>query len=693
MATLNEGVIQEYYWQSVAGNGSINMAVLQVGNSVIFLQVGSNAALSAGAFGQQLDLDSFAVSGAPSTASVACQFASGYGYLFIAHPFCDPIYVVFNPVTQVFTFNSIVIQQRDISGLTETPVNPVGYRPPTLNDQHHYNLINQGWFCQATQWNDGAGDFETLGLVDGYITLFYTQLGEVGGGSVYPSNSDVWYLFKAANGGFSPYTTLSTIGSYNSIAPKGYFILNSFYQDRNAAFNAAAANVGSSISINSIPVVSSGYQRPSAIAFFAGRVFYAGVQAQGYSNQIYYSQIIQDPTFLPLCYQANDPTASDTGVADLVDSDGGVLVLPEIGQVYRLFSIAYSLIIFASNGVWALAGSTGSGFKATDFSVSKISSVGMISNQGFVDMDGIPIWWNLDGIFTLEGNNPTSPNGQTGTTVVNMTDPVIKTFIDTIPAQSKAFTKGSYNRGLYTIYWLYSTNAPTDIDSQYHYTNCLCHNTNTKAWYDWTLPNGTSTGWNITDLWVSGIITVQGQGTSYMLTNTGTVEQSIVTDNSDATVQTSLPVVTQQQSVTKFLIQYEDSNGNFNLTFAESNDITYFDFISMAFESFFTTGYNIDGQAVAKFQAPYVIVYANDELANGFVVNVRWDFANDLIITTNKIGSFRTIQSEGGSHDWASYRCKLRGVGRAMQLSINSVQGLPFEIAGWGIEISTNSGA
>lgn len=692
VATLDGGVITEFYWSSVAGSGELNFVAQQIGNRILFYRVGTEDALSQGFFDQTLNLDGLRIPGSPSTRTIGCQFASGYGYLFIAHPYCNPIYVTYNVAANLFIFQNINIEIRDFTGTIESPVNPVGLRPVTLSESHHYNLINQGWFCQATQWSDGTGDFETLGLVDGYINLFYSQLGQVGGGSVYPSNSDVWYLYKAANGGFSPYTTLSTIGSYNSIAPKGYFIMDAFNQDRNALFNAAAQGVNSDIRITTLPVINAGYQRPSAIAFYSGRVFYAGVQAQGFSNQIYYSQIVQDPSYLSKCYQQNDPTASDTGVADLVDSDGGVLIFPEIGQVYRLFPIAYSLIVFASNGVWAISGSTGSGFKATDFSISKISSVGMFSGQAFIDLDGSPVWWNLDGIYTLAGNNPLSPNAGAGTSSINITDPVIKTFIDLIPAGAKKFSKGSYNRGLYTIYWLYSRDEPITIDDRYHYTNVLCFNTNTRAFYDWELPHGDSEASGFTDMWVSGIVTVQGAGTSFELVDVTDNLFVTVTDQEGNNVQVLAQITTEHQSVTKFLIQYVDADGITQITYAEVNSPLYKDFIDLDYSSYFTSGYALDGQGIAKFQSPYIIIYANDEETNGFNLSSIWDFATDLTVYTNKTGTQQTFLSEGGSHAWNSYRRKMRGVGRAMQVKVSSVSGLPFEIAGWAIEVSTNSG-
>lgn len=691
VATLDGGVITEYYWPSVAGDGSLNFVAQQIGNRVLFYRVGSTEALSQGFFAQSLNLDGFRIPGSPSTRTLECQFASGYGYLFIAHPYCNPIYVTFNVAAQLFIFKNINIQIRDFTGVVENPVVPINSRSPTLNEDHHYNLINQGWFCQATEFNNGV-DFEFLGLVDGYINLFFTQMGQVGGGSVYPSNSDVWYLYKAANGGFSPFTTLSTIGAYNSVAPKGYFIMDAFNQDRNALFNAAAQGVNAPQRISTIPIVNAGYQRPGAIAFYAGRVFYAGTQAQGFSNQIYYSQIIQDPSYLGKCYQSNDPTASDTGVADLVDSDGGVLQFPEIGQVYRLFPIAYSLIVFASNGVWAISGSTGSGFKATDFSISKVSSVGMFSKQAFIDLDGSPVWWNLDGIYTLAGNNPLSPNAGAGTSSINISDPVVKTFVDLIPAGAKKFSKGSYNRGLYTIYWLYSKNDPVTINDRYHYTNALLLNTNTKAFYDWELPHGISVASEFTDMWISGIVTVQGAGTSFTLENVTDNLFVDVVDQNGVVVQVLAQVTSEHQSVTKFLVQYVDADGVTQITYAEVNSPLYKDFIDLDYTSFFTSGYAIDGQGIAKFQSPFIIIYANDEETNGFTLSSIWDFATDFAVYTNKTGTQQTFLSEGGSHAWNSYKRKMRGVGRALQVKITSVSGLPFEIAGWAIEVSTNSG-
>ena len=73
-----------------------------------------------------------------------------------------------------------------------------------------------------------------------------------------------------------------------------------------------------------VPEQSSGRAGPSTSAFFSGRVWYAGTNANGYESKIYFSQIIENKHQLGNCYQAADPTSQTSNA--LVADDGGHLL-------------------------------------------------------------------------------------------------------------------------------------------------------------------------------------------------------------------------------------------------------------------------------------------------------------------------------------------------------------------------------
>jgi len=61
--------------------------------------------------------------------------------------------------------------------------------------------------------------------------------------------------------------------------------------------------------ITGLTVVTTGTARPTTCAFFSGRVFYGGIQSQGYNARIYFSQILSNISQAGKCYQSNDPSS------------------------------------------------------------------------------------------------------------------------------------------------------------------------------------------------------------------------------------------------------------------------------------------------------------------------------------------------------------------------------------------------
>src|SRR5690606_10231014 len=114
----------------------------------------------------------------------------------------------------------------------------------------------------------------------------------------YPANSQQWWQAKDGSDNFSA-AIMRRFAGGNTLAPRGHFILKAFRKDRSAVSGVA-----------NIPVESvSG--RPSAVGFFAGRVFYGGVSGSDINGHIFYSQIIEDASKIGRCYQVNDPTSED----------------------------------------------------------------------------------------------------------------------------------------------------------------------------------------------------------------------------------------------------------------------------------------------------------------------------------------------------------------------------------------------
>lgn len=138
------GILKEFIWQSVALTGGFTFLVLQVGWNIHFFELSLNSALSAGVQPESIDLRDYRAPGANVNRHTPASFTAGAGYLFIAHPSCEPLIVRYNDVENVFEVAMITVQIRDHEGVEDGLA--VNENPSTASTQHLYNLKNQGWY-------------------------------------------------------------------------------------------------------------------------------------------------------------------------------------------------------------------------------------------------------------------------------------------------------------------------------------------------------------------------------------------------------------------------------------------------------------------------------------------------------------------------------------------------------------------
>lgn len=732
--------VSSFIWNNVGGDGSTKIFVTQVGKNIGFY-VMTNATiaspLSTTLLSSSIDISAFVPVGSGNTVdSTACQYSAGNGYLFIFHPFTDPIYCTYS--AGVVTANSITLQQRDFVGTPEPGVADTVRPPiPSITNQHIYNLQNQGW-TSAPAWAAATTDtlalsangsilqvpvgvfsvthvsstitgvsvgqgvtlsynvFASNGVLLGTLTaqgvvnvysgttltlsitsstnmpwtIAWPTAGVLSSSTVtpsngvgqlntwvvgppslgnYPSNSDVWWQFKNSSGVFSPSTTLNNISLGSGPAPKGFFILNSFNQQRSA--------ISAVSGISDITT----FKRPKTGTWFAGRVFYAGVDdgtviaatSNSWSENIYFSQIVAKTEQFARCYQTNDPT--DENLFDVLPSDGGVITIQGSGSIYKLFPITNGLLVFAANGIWFITGSTGIGFTATDYTISKVSAIQSISSTSYVDVLGYPMFWNEEGIYTV-GMDP----GQQGLTVNSLTLNSIKQFYDAIPLQSKKFARGSYNPITGQVQWLYRSTNETDVTSRYQFDSILNFSMFTQAFYPWQLSTG--------NVYIHDVSYVVNPGGS-----------------------------TAPASAFKYFTSAFQSPGVYKFTFAEERDNTNWkDWVTAGFttdySSFFLTGYRLHGDAQRKWQPGYVYMYLDNTLGNSaYAINGRWNYANSG--SSGKFSTTQTVFNNINTTNFGKFhrRHKIRGSGTVLQLQIASVSGRPFRIEGWSIWETQNS--
>lgn len=637
--------INSYVWRNVGGNGDLNLVVTQIGSMLYFYEISSSGDPVSGAYVDSLDFSGY-VAGSFLPELYDCQFADGNGLLFVTNPVCSPFYVSYNSTTKTVTGTTITIQIRDFEGDT-ADTSAVDARPTTtlaaMDVHHYYNLLNQGWTTtNLTAWDTSE--------------------------TTMPSNADIMYLFKNSSDVFDTATIPNYMGG-NTPAPKGHYISNAFSINRDT-LSGLTGTTATTLTDN----------RPGTCAFFTGRVFYSGVNASGYNTKIYFSQIVERTEQYGFCYQDEDPTSED--FADLLPSDGGVINILDAGSIIKLVSTALGLIVFASNGIWLIAGSTGIGFAANDYTVAKISSIKAISASSFVDLNGLPMWWNEEGIytFTIDQNNPT---------VNSISYDKIKRFYQDIPSSSKSQAKGAFDPYTGIVTWLFRSTATTEIGQRYNYDRALNYNTFTKSFYPWTI-SASNTG----SIKVNGIFTLNPTEIFNYLSTIVDSSGTTVVDSLGATVVSYSLDQTPQLPKFKYVTTYTTLTGQDKLTYSETNNSNYedwytYDSTGTDYTSYFIVGYSIRGQAIKKFQLGWLEVFSNTALSDvSYTVQGHWDFSNAT--TTGRWSSTQTLSHTDNTYDVSKKRVKIRGSGLALQLKFSSVTGSTFDFAGWSAYTNIN---
>lgn len=488
----------------------------------------------------------------------------------------------------------------------------------------------------------------------GYIDTWFATAG------VYPSNSDVWWYYKNASGAFDPATTLSNKTWNAGDAPKGRFLLNPFIQDRSLISGVTSIT----------PVTTT--VRPRTGCWFQGRVWYTGVDAQQqatgdvsyytWTENIYFSKVIESTNDFGKCYQTNDPT-SDT-LFDLLPTDGGVIKIPGCGSIYKLFPIQNALLVFAANGVWYITGSQGIGFTANDYTLVQLSAVHSISSTSFVDINGLPMFWNEEGIYSVEpakqgGGLQGNPLHVNPLEVNAITVGTILTFYNSIPLKSKKYARGAYDPIEYKVQWIYKSTDDVSVIDRYTFDRVLNFNVVNKAFFPYSLTlDPANPG-------INGITYVSSFG------GAAAIDSGI------------------KYNVSKLI-----SGSIYNFTFAEEFDTDYVDWASAGtpvdYDSFFITGYKLHGQGQHRFQIPYIYMYSKSEDLSAYKIQGLWDYA--ITGDSGRWSVAQLINSWTPNYAVKARRIKIRGRGLVLQLKVSSKTGCPFDIIGWSAYENVNTG-
>ena len=631
-AAVGPGCRSGFVWRNVA-NRDLDLYVLQAGQRIRFFGIAADGLLTPQSKSFTINLLTYAVNAtATDIAQLPCHFAAARGHLFIVHPLCEPVWVEYS--NNDITVTQYEIHARDMQGVNDHYA--VDERRETITARHKYNLYNQGWYHQK-----GEVALEDVPDVSTTVLDYYRSFhGE------YPSNAEVWWQYKSIDDEFEP-NQRAKFPVTTTAAAKGHYIYNAFNIDREEASG-----------IDNLP----GYQtdkRPSTIAFYAGRVWYAGV-----GDKIYYTQLVEDDSQYGLCYQKNDPT--DENYSDLLDTDGGVIQILGLGEATGLFATGNNIIVFATNGIWAIGGSgaEGTGFVATDFTVQRMSTTSLLSIDSLLDVEGSPIWWNLEGIWAMQENK-----------VVSLSQDTIQSWLDDyVPVGHRPYVQGAYNPSTRTVQWLFKTAQAATNTEMYQYDGLLEFDITSGAFY----PHR----WDDSHYLSTIVCLTQISEETY---NEDIVEDSVgdpvVDSSSDDVTINDISLV--EFSAAKF--KYLKVTGS-NFSVLEEKDADFVDFevlegTGINYDSYLVTGASLFNKGKIG-TLEYVEVFCRTVDEQSLNLQGRWDWANAA--AANKWSTTQqcyTVQRD--NRDVSRKRLLVRGSGPAVQLKFSSVAGKPFRLIGW----------
>jgi hypothetical protein len=647
-------------WKAVSQLGERDFTVVQMGSKLDIYDT-TEEILSADLL-DTLDISTHAVTPSSGKRSVL-QSAYGKGRLFMVGRGTDPFYIEYDADSNTFSTTEILIQMRDFDRLDDGLA--IEERPTTLSPEHEYNLKNQGW-SQAN------------------YTTYRNSQGK------YPSNADVMSAGKDSNGNFSA-GTLNQQFFGNTAAANGHFILDAFLRNRNLL--SGANNLPIEIETN----------RPESVTFFSGRVWYSGLDSTKLNGHIFFSQVLEDLQLgnAGKCYQEQDPTAEEFN--ELLDTDGGTIIIPEAGKIHGIIAFGGSVIVFGANGVWQITG-TDSGFTASSYSVNKISEFGANSVGGIISAESLVLYWSEGGIYAV-GADPNSVNALVSTDITRDT---IRGFYLNIPRTALGALSSFYDSTAKKVYWFYN-------DSTGYLGILFRHNVNKALILDLSTPSPAFVKYSMP--YEQGVIPGVA-GAAYHKNSINTlVTDNVVVNSDQVVVNGDEVVVTEIASVERIdyvhcLVVYV-VGGDYKYTFALFRDRNFQDWASyddpILYTSFIQSGFENLGDLMRKKMAVFCYSYFEKtesgftsispieyQKPSGCLFQSRWDWHG-----TDTGGKWSVPQNAyrftkpytpvdiddvfDDGNTLVQTRLKVRGHGKSVSFRWSSVPNKDFRLLGWSV--------
>lgn len=645
-------------WQAVGGNGDLNFTVAQVGNLLYFYR-DTSVSLSATKYSFEVNMNSFLAEGYTGSAGdFPISLTSANGRCIVSSKCIDPILLTYNSTSESLSSSRITIRIRDFEGVSDGL--GINTRPSVLTKPHKYNLLNQGW-------------------TDDLINTYYGSTGR------YPSNAQSWVYGKNVNDDFTA-TVLDKQDFGTSPAPAGRYILDAFNEDRST--------------ISGVPDIDTVMEttRPAAVAFYAGRAWYAGVGGSRLLSNVYFSQVAVATSNYGRCYQSADPTSEV--ISDLVDTDGGVIAIQDCGEILSLVATGGGVLVLASNGIWQIVGTAQAGFTATGYEVNKLSNFGCVSQGSVVLVNDTVVYWSHSAICQV------SRDAVGGFTVSPITDTSIKTLYQNIPIVAKKYTSAAFNSSSKTIIWMYKEGMTDDTTYPYQKTSILALDTRLGAFFTLSFPVSTAL-----PVFVTGMSTKESTDTA--------IEANVVTSSGDSVIADTDDVVADIN------VRFSSERQFKFLTVTPTGGVTFSDFLTLedapakfrdwfsyndvgeGYEAYVLTGLNFGGNGPTKQQQALYISTFMQKTETGFTeeyapinasscfVQGRWDFTDSTV--ANKWGPEQQIYRRrrmfappsldefDDGYAVVIAKSKIRGRGKSLQLMFTTEEDYDAVLLGWSV--------
>ena len=572
-------------WDNVAGQAGLEFIVVQNGSTLYFYNISSEP-YSDNQKSFSVNMSTFEQSGSAGAGTAKVQVASINGDLVVVSEAINPFYITYDPQTDTITTDQIIPRTRDFEWQGDTSTYSTEEASPS--DARTYDTTNAGW----------TGAKGTAAL-----TAYESA------NSAYPPLTHPWYSGKNSDGNFSE-SEWRKVYSGTSLTGNGHFILDFFNKVR----------VGLTTETEST--------RFKTVAAFSGRVFYAGLTSSKNGGRILFSKQLDNITEAGRCYQQNDPTSEE--ISDLLDTDGGVILLPDAYNIQKLHVFGPTLFVFAENGVWQISG-VDNVFRATEYSISKVTQIGINNASTFVSVEGVPMWWSKHGIHTVSFDE-VSGKGQEQ----NLSISTIQKFFDKIDGNAKDRCVATYDATNKRAHWFYPNNGEGVFNKK---NRVLTLDISIQAFYPWEVSDSTSN----TD-YIIGAQYLQGFGSDFVDFDVYTAAgDDVVTSSGDDVVINKLSQLAQADSSIGLMI-FDAATSKMTMGFFQGTD--FLDWGDANYSSYAEAGYDFLGDLVLKKNAPYIQVYlrptetgfaGSDELGytpvreSSLLVSSYWDFRNNTL--------------------------------------------------------------